>query len=259
MVVACTAVVTSFGVLARSLTCLSFLLAIAFQSGLNLKLMSYNVYSKRMIMTVGFLIEIAYFIVIWIVGDQIYEEFDSNIILEQWQIILLASLTGASMGVHNAVAKEAISNCPSTTVMTMTLVSIGQLMAQTFEYFLASNKLMNLRPCTLSSCRNIEMDEIVTTSYYNSMTSKYNDSCKKLITALKPLFAFVAGALVGSGATIAGKFTSLIIPIFFILLVCIDAMIKAYIDDKATKTAAYANVSEEKKDVEMEEIKGNKI
>jgi len=253
LVVACTSVIYTYGVVARSLTCVSFLLAIACTSGLVLKLISYNVYSKRIIMIVGFFIEIAYFIAIWIVGDQIYEDFDSSVILTKWQIILLSCITGASMGVHNAVAKEAIPNCPSTTVMTMTLVTVGQLFAQTFEYFLASKKLFNLRPCILSNCSNIEMDEATTTAYYNSMQTKYNDSLSKLIVAFKPLFAFVAGALVGSGATDAGKFTSLIIPIFFTFVICIDSLIKVYVDDKATKTPTYSSVTEEKKtDIEME-------
>lgn len=243
--------------MARSLTCVAFLVAIALTSGLILKLLSLNIFSKSLVMAIGFSIEIAYFVLIWILGDQIYEEFESDTILTKWQIILLACITGASMGVHNAVAKEAIPNCPSTTVMTMTLVSVGQLSSQTFEYFLASKKLITLRPCVPSTCRTIELDEAATTAYYTSMETKFKESLGKFIIAFKPLFAFIVGALIGSGVTEYSKFTGLIIPIFWALIICIDSYIKVYIENR-NSTPAY-NAVAGKADIELAEKQTSKL
>lgn len=260
LVVACTSVISTYGVLARSLTCVSFLAAIACTSGLLLKLSTLNIFSKTTLMGVGFVIEIAYFIVIWIVGNQIYEDFDEDTILLQWQVILLSCITGASMGVHNAVAKEAIPNCPSTTVMTMTLVSVGQSFAQSFDYYLASNKIISLRPCNLLTCTQDEFDEAATTAYYNSMQTKYNESFGKFIVACKPLLAFIIGALIGSGVTAYSQFTGLIIPIFMVLCICVDAFIKVYVDNKAnTEAAAAFNPVAVNSEIEIKDRKSSKL
>lgn len=255
--VACTSVINTYAVLARSLTCVAFLGAIACTSGLLLKISSLNIFSKTLVMAIGFSFEIAYFIAIWIIGDQIYEDFDPNTILDQWQVILLACITGASMGVHNAVAKEAITNCPSTTVMTMTLVTVGQLLAQSFDYFLASKKIISLRPCSISTCSTVEFDESATTAYYNSMQTKFEESFAKFLTALKPLFAFIIGALVGSGVTAYSKFTSLIIPIVFLLIICFDAFLKAYFDNRINSPAY--NTIAGKSEIELEGKQASKI
>jgi len=187
-------------------------------------------------MTGGFLIEIMYFIIIWIIGTQIYDDidFDNNDVLGQWQIIFLASITGASMGLHNAIAKEAIPNCPSTTVMTMTLVSIGQFFAHSFDYFLASYGILNLRP---SIVKGDGLDKDSTeAAYFTSMKNKYKESYVKFITASKPLVTFIVGGILGSSITKFGAFTSLIVPIIATLVIVLDSFLKIKKDKELNQT-----------------------
>ena len=37
--------------------------------------------------------------------------------LDNWYVVLVGSLMGASMGFHNVAAKESVTNCPPTTVI----------------------------------------------------------------------------------------------------------------------------------------------
>eukprot|EP01035_Chromulina_nebulosa_P019604 gene19604-25511_t len=98
LVVACSSVTSNKGVLCRSLVCVAFFLA-----GVVWIVM----------------------LIVWIVGSKKDDSIRNAENLNDGNVILLGTLMGAAMGFHNIAAKESITNCPPTTVMTSTLVNVA--------------------------------------------------------------------------------------------------------------------------------------
>ena len=46
------------------------------------------------------------------------ETISSSKQIDDWQVVLVGSIMGVSMGFHNVAAKESVTNCPPTTVNT---------------------------------------------------------------------------------------------------------------------------------------------
>eukprot|EP01040_Poterioochromonas_malhamensis_P018901 gene18901-22178_t len=131
LVAACSSVYVTDGVVARVCVSLSFIIAGVAGFFLASKLKLANEWKKKPISAFLYLLEVTLLVIAFAVGlnyDQEMEEQNQN--LSDWRLILTASIMGASMGMHNAAAKESIPNVPATTVMTMTLVSESMTLSQ---------------------------------------------------------------------------------------------------------------------------------
>eukprot|EP01036_Dinobryon_divergens_P036419 gene36419-47421_t len=118
------------------------------------------------------------------------------------------------MGVHNAVGKECIPNCPSLTVITMTLVTVAQNLSQTLSYLLAKYSVIVLSSRPADS------------AYRESMTAKFDQSKKKFIISGYPLISFLVGALIGTVTTKNYNFYCLIIVLFILLAIVADIVVQ---------------------------------
>ena len=83
------------------------------------------------------------------------------------------------MGFQNVAAKETITNCPPTTVMTSTLINVSGNFSNTVAYLLAENNVMPLVPAPPKSH--------LTSQEKTSYDDKYKDSRGKFLTTVKPL------------------------------------------------------------------------
>ena len=125
--------------------------------------------------------------------------------IDSWQAILMGTLLALSMGVHNAAAQEMIVNCPSTTVMTMTIVKTSMFAANTFQYYLATRSLTSIHPPGEKP-----------SDYEINMKKSYDNYMNKFIDSLKPLIVFVLGATIGAVLALNMTYWSLILPILVI-------------------------------------------
>jgi hypothetical protein len=148
----------------------------------------------------------------WVVGIHYDKQLLSSDI-DGAETTLVACLLGASMGFQNVAAKEAVANCPPTTVMTSTLINVAQHLSNTVEYGLASRALLRLAP---------PGSDAPGPAHYSAMAAKFNDSRAKFVTTAKPLLAFIVGCLVGASSVHRITWHCLAIPVAVVTLVAVD-------------------------------------
>jgi uncharacterized membrane protein YoaK (UPF0700 family) len=126
--------------------------------------------------------------------------------LNSWQAIVTGSLLAFTMGVHNAAAQDLIANCPSTTVMTMTIVKTSIFASNSVQYWLASKGLVFMYPPKGEKPVDYEL---IMRSNYNAYSAKFYDN-------VKPLIFFVLGATVGAVLSIHMSFWCLFLPMLLL-------------------------------------------
>lgn len=126
--------------------------------------------------------------------------------LNSWQSIITGSLLAFTMGVHNSAAQDVIANCPSTTVMTMTIVKTSMAGASAVQFWLASKSLIPLYP--LKEGKPDDYDEVMQKNYL-SYSAKFFEN-------VKPLIFFVLGATLGAVMVIHMSFWNLFLPILML-------------------------------------------
>ena len=216
LVVATASVASMRGVICRSLVCVAFFLAGAVGAALSLRLRLAHSVSQRVVCCFLFTLEIAFIIASWVIGMQYDTEMLLNDNIDWWLNVLVGCLLGASMGFHNVAAKEAITNCPPTTVMTSTMITVAQNLTNTIEYALASYSCLRLQP-TPGHLTEVQKE---------AMTAKYVDSLGKFKTTAKPLFAFIVGCIIGAITMDHGSWHCLAIPVAVLALIIADAMMQ---------------------------------
>lgn len=212
LVVACASVSTLHGVICRSLVSISFTVSGGISTILGLRMKRVHKFSVGLMTVCLFGLELAMLIIAWIVGLHFDNDISKATQLDQWQVVLVGCLMSSSMGFHNLAAKEAITNCPPTTVMTSTLINFaGQ--ASSALYFLV------VRTCGAGAA---SLDEV------KELEAKYVDFLSKFIVTTRPLFVFLLGAVIGAITMERGTFWCLSIPIFVVTLVCSSLIAKLY-------------------------------
>ena len=218
LVVATASVASMRGVLCRSFVCVAFFLAGAVAAALSLRLRLAHGVPIRVVCSILFSVEIALLIASWVIGMQYDETLLANQDIDNWINVLIGTLMGASMGFHNVAAKEAIANCPPTTVMTSTMITVAQNLSNTLEYGLAKHSLLRLQTASGP----------LTEEQRKGIVAKFEDSLGKFVTTFKPLASFIVGCVIGAITMDRGSWHCLIIPIFFILIIIADSLSKEW-------------------------------
>lgn len=245
IVAACTAIYHNDGALARACVSLSFALtaSIAVYTILRLKLI--HEWSKRSIGMLLFFLEALIIVISIPIGIAYQDEISSNDAIFRWPLILVASILGASMGVHNAAAKEYIPNCPATTVMTMTLVSISIAFPQMVTYATAVKLGIRLHP----------PHKPLPADYNTSMLEKAEATTANFFKITKPLVFFIVGAIVGAVIAEFITYYSFIIVAFLVLCIVADIYLVQFVkveapveDSKAGKSVELVHKDEASKE-----------
>lgn len=243
LVVAVTSVVTMTGVIARSCVCISFILGAWISSSTSLRLRLFHGWNMRMAAMFMFAMELAIFIATLIVGLELDDQISSSKNLDDWEVVLVGSLLGASMGIHALTIKECIANSPSTTVMTMTMVTFGSQLASTIEYLLASQGCLQL------STKPLPTDPTERSASLLALQKKYVDFRDKLWVTAKPLLIFTIGAILGAVIMRQGSFWCLMIPIFFKVYFIVLIVIREVVERGNANANANANAKGDNKAV----------
>ena len=229
LVVACASVSALKGVICRSCVCIAFTASGCVASLLSLKLRLVYSIRPRNLSLLLFFFEVATFVVVWGVGWLLNTDIDTTDNLDAWQVVLLASIMGASMGFHNVAAKETITNCPPTTVMTSTLINVAGGTSNVIGLLLASY-CCRLTPPTGPKGTYLPL----TQDDSDALVKLRDDAVAKLLPLFKPLVWFIVGAIVGAAVMSAGQFHCMAIPLAIVVFMMVDIYLKEAADDTKT-------------------------
>lgn len=219
LVAACASVYHTRRVLSRSVVCITFGVGAFLAVAIAIKLRLVSEWKKRSVGSLLYFLEFIVLLVTMITG-LIYDDIIAED-TENWRLLLVSGLMGLSMGIHNAAGKDTIANCPSTTVMTMTIVQVASNAATTFMYRLAIDTLTTLYP---TKAKPVDYDK--------KINALYIESIPKLATAVRPLILFIIGALIGTVVTSsAASYWGLCIPMALCLGLVWDILVGRYYDE----------------------------
>jgi len=228
LVVACASIYHPEGVLCRFLVSLCFAAGGGILTTIAVQLKIVRETNPKLASLVLFGCELASFVACWIVG-QIYNTEIDNGDLDVPIVIVLGCMMGFSMGVHNAAAKESIPNCPSTTVMTMTLVSLSSSASNTVNLWLAKHSLLTMHPKSQTAA-----------SY--KIEEKFKEHLDKLLIAVKPLITFLIGAVLGAVSMHELDFHCMWVPSFIVMLFLAD-LYYSYSVEKSSRTTSSSSTA----------------
>jgi len=243
LVVAATVVADLQGVITRTSVCVSFTGAAGITASLALYLKLVKHVSLHTLALVLFGIEVVALVVVLVVGTLLNEIISKTNDIDNWSVALVASLLGLSMGVQNIAAREAVSNCPQTTVMTSTLVNVAANVSSVIAYAQFKNNNLNINEqdvCEALSLTSAELE------------MKLEEEVNKLIYSAKPLLAFVLGALVGALTMQHASFYCLCIPIGLLLILLLDIFLQQMSTEEEPVRQQEGQVEEEEEEEEME-------
>lgn len=253
LVVAAASVAQTKGALCRSMVCIAFVLAGALSSVFSLKFKLAYGWAAKKIYVFLYSLELIALIASLVVGLELDNIITSTENMDTPAVILVGCILSASMGFHNVAAKESITNCPPTTVMTSTLITVSQNASNTISYFFAKNNIIRLSPLrktevtiggtsdpetstNTSSCCN----EANPASTLSEFQKKFDDSLNKFIVSAKPLLSFTVGAIIGGIAMAKGTFWCILGPIILVLLLIVDIILQVQFEENAKNKAAAA-------------------
>ena len=235
LVVACASVMSLKGAVCRSCVCIAFTASGCAASLVSLKLRLAHGIRPRPLAILLFFFELALFVVVWGVGWRLNDDIDGTDNLDAWQVVLGASLLGASMGFHNVAAKETIANCPPTTVMTSTLINVAGGFSNVIGLLLASCCCRLTPPTgprgTYAAWTQEDGDALV---------KLRNEAIAKLLPLFKPLLWFIVGCIVGAVVMSYGQFHSMAIPLAIVVFLMVDIYLKEAADDTRKDVAKEA-------------------
>jgi len=250
LVVAAASMTSVHGVLCRFLITLFFTICAALNTGISLK-MKLQKYSDHHISALLYLLEAAVLLTAMIVGIKLSNNIANAVDPDHWSVIVVASLMASAMGLHNGAVKETIPSGPSTTVMTMTLVTIANLISKSIGFYLAQRSVYS--QITEDEARDEEEDQQQDLDKLRNEAEKLNgkfvDSIDKLINASRNLVSFVIGAVLGAVISFNGaKFASLLIPILLTVGLGVSFLIKPYVAPPVVSlTTKASNIASPKK------------
>ena len=230
------------GMLARILTTVLFFFGGLFITLLlfQLRRCNHHQLNKHSLVIVAFCFEILCLLFALISGVVINYygyNFDS---IDSVQVIVMSSLLGFTMGIHNGATIEAIKDPPSTTVLTMTLVKLSISVANMLEHYVVKKSYSHnkLNHSIASDITVIADDD---DPHLTQINQNYDLAFEKTITSIQPLIAFIIGAIVASGVNLKVTFPNLIIPIGLLMLLVGDI----YRSNGSLSTAATAGAADD--------------
>jgi uncharacterized membrane protein YoaK (UPF0700 family) len=188
LVAAMASVYSSYGILSRVMLAIGFCLGAVFASSIQLRLKLFKGWSTRWLLIFTSLAQIITTAVAILFG-MLYDKYmNDGDALRTWRLIFVSTIISASMGIQNSAVKDNFSSAPSTTVVTMLLVTLSSQGAQALLYYLASLGLVDLN----------REGQPRPDNYYQSMVLKENETTAKMIASARHLLSFLVGGVIGA-------------------------------------------------------------
>ena len=241
LVVACASVTSLSGVICRSCVSIAFAAGAGFSAMLALKLRLAHSFSLQDLAIVLFTLELLMLVITWVVGHYLDRMIMESLSLDEWPVVLLGCFMGASMGFHNVAAKESITGCPPTTVMTSTLINVSSGLSNSLGLFIASCGLMRLTPPNGLNGSYLRLSK----EQKCGLGAISYETFQKTLILMKPLISFLIGALIGAVTMEHGSFHSLAIPIVALCGILSEIVMKIHgtetvvVDKKSNQQMTY--------------------
>lgn len=245
LVVAAASTLSVHGVLCRSMVTLSFTFSAALGCILAVYLRISHKLNPKLVSVVLFSLEVAMLIISWVLGEEYLDIINTTTDVDNWAVILVATMYASSMGFQCIAAKETISNCPATTVMTNTLVNVAALGSSALGYYIALvSATMGIKPKPDQAYHRVEageapgsevalpvptVEEAEELAHVKQIHDKYVDFLAKFLVAVKPLVFFLAGAVIGAVITDHIHFHALCVPVVLTAGVVLDQYLKTIV------------------------------
>jgi chromate transport protein ChrA len=231
LVAACA--VSSTGIFCRVCVTVSFTGSALIITMLALKLKLAHVMSLPYLALLLFALEFSMLITIWAVGFYYLDDkISASKNINDWYVILVGCLMGTAMGFHNVAAKESITGCPSTTVMTSTLVNFSSSLAKILGLLTAYFNIVKLTPPNGPSGTYLPF----TKEEKDHIGMQIYDEFLNSLPFIGPLFFFFIGAVIGGGTMKSISFNCFMVPSFLIIIICGSILLKIYNDQDITET-----------------------
>jgi uncharacterized membrane protein YoaK (UPF0700 family) len=228
LVVACASVSSLNGVICRSCVSIAFAAGAGVSAMLALKLRLAHSISVKNLSIVLFTLEVVMLAATWAVGHYLDDAIIDSISLDEWPVVLVGCLMGAAMGFHNVAAKESLVGCPPTTVMTSTLINVASGLANTLGLLMASIGMCRLTPPNGLNGTYLPLTAVEK----GAIQSNASEGLRKTLPLIKPLISFLIGAIIGAVTMKYGSFHCLAIPIFALLVIQAEVIMKIHYEDK---------------------------
>ena len=233
LVVACASVTSLSGVICRSCVSIAFAAGAGVSAITALRLRLRHLVSVRYLSIILFALEIVMLAITWAVGHDLDDMIINSISLDEWPVVLVGCFMGASMGFHNVAAKESLVGCPPTTVMTSTLINVASGLANTLGLLMASIGMCRLTPPNGLNGKYLPLTKLEK----GALRVNASDGLTKVLPLIKPLISFLIGAIIGAVTMQFGSFHSLAIPIFGLLVIQAEVIMKIYYEEKPEAVA----------------------
>jgi uncharacterized membrane protein YoaK (UPF0700 family) len=235
IVVASASMTSTRGVFCRFIVTLSFVVCAAVNSGISLYLKLGKMNEHR-VSAILFLLEALCLTIALIVGTHLLPSIADAEDADHWSIVVVACIMACGMGLHNGAVKETIASGPSTTVVTMTLVTIANLFSKTCGFYIAQLSAHAQLTDSVGHEEEDDQENDKARAEAQKLREKYFDSLEKLFNAVRILVFFIVGAVLGAVICYHGaKFIALIVPVVMVLGLSGVYMIKAYLNPTVTK------------------------
>ena len=234
LVAACASIYHTERVVSRAIVCVTFGLGTFLAVSTAMRLKMKHEWKARSISSFLFFLEALALLLTMILGLAFDDRIHGNYGNKDGELATVSAILGMAMGIHNGAAKDAIANCPSTTVMTMTIVQVSTNAAQTFMYRLARDGCTALFPTNKKPAE-----------YEKNMSDKCVDMTNKLSVSSRPLIMFIAGALFGTVLASNTTYWCLLVPLGFCCGFVFDIYLGMKYDLPVDKSSKVVNTSSE--------------
>lgn len=232
VIAACASIFQTYGVVSRVFVAIAFALGGGFCAGAVLKGKLAYGWKERGISKLVLIIEIVALVASIGLGLWFDPDIES---LDDWQVILIASVMAFAMGVHSAAVKELLPTAPATTVMTLTILGVSMQFVNSLSFFFARYSLWDLY-----------LKEDGKPSEYNAlMEKKLSDAWAAMTKSTKPLFFFTTGALLGTAMMKFLSFWSLALPVVLLAFLLLDASCTSRREKRESLLATTAGAGQE--------------
>lgn len=228
LVAAVASVYSPYGVVSRVFVTLGFVLGVYLTSLAQVKLKLIFKWDSRANVALAFAAEIMFMglaIGIGMVYDSIFDE-NEDIVLLSWQLILVSTIISLAMGIQNSGVKDNFSDVPSTTVITMLLVTVSSQSAHVTAYALHG------LCCHCNDLFPADSADTENQLYQDVITQKRNEIAKKWFTSLRQLASFLIGGLAGSVLMYNISFYCFFVVIGLLTFLLLDLVIAAVYERK---------------------------
>lgn len=212
LVAATASIYTVYGVVARAFVAIFFALGSFFTGVMIMKLKIHREWSPKAILRLCLILEASILFLGLAFGYIFRNSIDDDAALNNPELIVCASTLSFAMGLQSATVKEIFPDCPSTTVITMLIVTFSTQAAGASTYAVASAGWTDLQPVSKQRPETYESD----------IRDKRDSSVTKFLSTSRQLFSFLIGGVVGASLVFSIDFAAFFVPILVLFVVLFD-------------------------------------